>query len=227
MAGKPASRTLIIAAVALVAVAVLAFWGYGAHKKRELHGTVGAILKSASGQLREALALEATTADERLKLAQKLDGMAIATEKSIEEMKRLPVDRDLALADSADSHLVTLREIFRKRAAANRLYVLHAESLAALSDHMRADNRTGAWVQQAVKSKERAEKDFRDYRLAVATYATLLGSLPASQKRIAPFVGADALVEDALLVKARERAIQTGEQAAAEMEKIRALAAPK
>ncbi len=228
MADKPATRTYIIAAIALVAATALAFWGYGAYKKRELHNGVGAILKGASGQLREALALEAGPAPaERLKLAQKLDESAVATEKSIEQMKRLQVDRDLALVDNADSYLLTLREIFRKRSAANRLFVLHTESLAALRDHMRADNRTGAWVQQAVRAKERAEKDYRDYRLAVATYGTLLGTLPAVQKRIAPYVGADALVEDALLVKARERAIQTAEEAAAEMNKVRQLAAPK
>jgi hypothetical protein len=227
MAGKPAGRTLVIAAVALVAAAVLGYWAYSAHKKRELHGEVGAILKSTSAQLREALALEATAPAERMKLAQQLDGYAVATEKSAAALKRLQVERDLALVDSADAHLVTLREIFRKRAAANRLHVLHTESLAALQDHMRADNRTGGWVQQAVRAKERAERDFRDYRLAVATYGTLLGALPDSQKRIAPYVGADALVEDALIVKARERAIETARQATEEMDRVRKLAAPK
>lgn len=227
MAGQPANRTLIVVAVVLVVAAALGYWGYGAHKKRELHDAVSAILKDASGQLRAALELQATTPDERLKVAQQLDQMVVATEKSLERMKHLQVDRDLALTDNADSHLVTLREIFRRYAASNRLHVMHGESLAALRDHMRADNRTGAWVQQAVKAKERAEKDFRDYRLAIATYATLLGSLPASQQRVAPYVGADALVDEALLAGARERAIQAGEQAAAEMEKVRQLAAPK
>ncbi len=229
MAGKPAGRTLVIVivAVALVAAAALGYWGYGVHKKRELHGAVGAILKGASANLREALALEATAPAERMKLAQQLDAFAVATEKSAGQLKRLQVERDLALVDSADGHLVTLREIFRKRAAANRLHVLHTESLAALQDHMRADNRTGGWVQQAVRAKERAERDFREYRLAVATYGTLLGTLPGSQKRIAAYVGADALVEDVLIVKARERAIETARQATEDMERARKLAAPK
>jgi hypothetical protein len=227
MAGKPAGRTLVIAAVVLVAAAVLGYWGYSAYQKRELHDAVGAILKVANAQLHEALALDATTPAERMKLAQRLDGFAVATEKSAAQLKQLPVERDLALVDNADGHLVTLREIFRKRAEANRLYVLHAESLAALRDHMRSDNRTGGWVQQAVRAKERAEKDFRDYRLSVGTYGTLLGTLSASQKRIAPYVGADTLIEDALVVKARERAIETARQATQEMERVRKLAAPK
>lgn len=227
MAGKPASRTPVIIAIALVAAAVLGYWGYGVHKKRELHGAVGAILKSASGQLREALATEATAPAERMKLAQQLDAFAVAMEKSAAQLKQLQIERDLALVDNADGHLVTLREIFRKRAASNRLYVLHTESLAALQEHMRTDNRTGGWVQRAVRAKERAEKDYRDYRLSVATYGTLLGSLPGSQKRIAPYVGKDALVEDALIVKARERAIETARQATEEMERVRKIAAPK
>jgi len=227
MAGKPASRKPVIVVIALVAAAVLGYWGYGVHKKRELHSAVGVILKGASGQLREALALEATAPAERMKLAQQLDGFAVAMEKSAAQLKQLEVERDLVLVDNADGHLVTLREIFRKRAAANRLYVLHTESLAALQDHMRADNRTGGWVQRAVRAKERAEKDYRDYRLAVATYGTLLGALPGSQKRIAPYVGKDALVEDALIVKARERAIETARQATEEMERVRKIAAPK
>lgn len=226
MAGKSTGRFIIIAVVAVV-VAALAWWGYGSHKKRELHGAVGEILKSTSAQLREALETEATAPADRMKLAQRLDSFAVAAEKSASALKQLQVERDLALVDSVDAYLVTLREIFRKRASANRLYVLHTESLAALQDHMRADNRTGGWVQQAVRAKERAERDFRDYRLAVGTYGTLLGTLPDSQKRIAPYVGTGVLVEDALIVKARERAIETARHATEEMARVRKLAAPK
>lgn len=228
MAGKPAGRTLVIVAVALVAAAVLGYWGYGAYQKRELHGAIGAALKNTGGQLREALAIETGPAPaDRLKVAEKLDEFATAADKSIEQLKRLPVARDLALADNADGHLVTAREIFRRQAAANRALALHAESLAALRDHMRVDNRSSAWVQQAVRAKERVEKDYRDYRIAVDTCDKLLGELPASQKRIASHIGAEALVENSLIGKARERAAETAAQIAAEMEKVRRLAAPK
>lgn len=228
MAGRPAGSTLVIGAVALIAAAVLGYWGYGAYQKRELHGTIGAALKSTGGQLREALAIEAGPAPaDRLKVAEKLDEFATAADKSIEQLKRLPVARDLTLADNADGHLVTAREIFRRQAAANRALALHAESLAALHDHMRADNRSRAWVQQAVRAKDRVEKDYRDYRIAADSYDKLLGELPASQKRIAPHIGAEALVGNSLIEKARERAIETARQASVEMERVRKLAAPK
>ncbi len=228
MTARPSIKMIVIAAVAAAAVIALGYWGYIAFQKRVLHGEISAILKNAGGALRESLSLEpGPSTAERLQLATKLEGHAVTIDQSIGQLKRLQVERDLMLADDAENYLITLREIISKRAAANRLYVLHSESLAALQDHMRADNRTGAWVKQAVLAKERAEKDFRDYRLAVATYGTLLGTLTSTQKKIAPFVDSAALVDEDLLAKARERAIKTATQATAEMDKVRQLTAPK
>ena len=130
-------------------------------------------------------------------------------------------------SDDADSLLVSVREILRRQAAIHRFYQLHVDSLQALRDHMRADNRTGAWVQQAVRVKERVEKDFRDYRLAVATYATQLGSFPAAQKKVAARVDPAPLVDEGLIKKAREQVLENAARANAEMEKMRALLAPK
>lgn len=222
------SMRLVITAIVAAAVIALGYWGYNAYQKRTLHNGISAILKTAGETLRESLSLEPglATAD-RLPLAKKLEDRAATLDNSIGQLKRLQVERDLQLSDDAENYLITVREIIGKRATANRLYVLHTESLEALQEHMRTDNRTGAWVRQAVLAKERAEKDFRDYRLAVATYGTLLGTLASTQKKIAPFVSSAALVDEALLAKARERAIETAKQAAAEMEKVRQLAAPK
>jgi Tfp pilus assembly protein PilE len=228
MADKAAGKTLVIVAVALVVAAVLAYWGYGAYQKRELHSVLRSNLAAAGAQLREALALEAGPAPaEHLKAAQKIDAFAASAEQAVERMKSLPLSRDYTLADTVDGHLVTVREIFRKGGSIHRLHALRTESLGALQDHMRSDNRSGTWVKQAVSAKERAEKDFRDYRIAMDAYSQLLDALPASQKRIAAFAGTDALVDNALIAKARSHAIATAEQAAAEMEKVRRLAGPK
>ena len=228
MTARPSNNMIVIAVVLAAAVITLGYWGYSVYQKRVLHGEISAILKNAGAALRESLSLEPgpSTAD-RLQLAKQLEDHAMTMDKSIGQLKRLQVERDLMLADDAENYLITLREIMSKRAAANRLYVLHSESLEALQDHMRADNRTGEWVKQAVLAKERAEKDFRDYRLTVATYGTLLGTLGSTQRKIAPFVESAALIDLDLLAKARERAIETAKQAAAEMDKVRKLAAPK
>jgi hypothetical protein len=224
------AKTLGIAAVALVLAAALLSWGYGAYKTRDLRSTVSASLSVAGGRLRETLSLEpgpAPAPAERLQLAKKFDDHAAAVNQHIEQLKQAQAERDRALTDDADGYLVTVREIIRRRAAINRLYVLHTESLAALRGHMRMDNRTGSWVQQAVRAKERAEKDFRDYRVTVDAYGTLLDTLPPSQKKIAAHITPAALAEEALLARARERELEGVKRAEAEMEKVRKLAAPK
>ena len=228
MTARPSNNRIVITVVLAAAVITLGYWGYSVYQKRVLHSGISAILKNAGAVLRESLALEPgpSTAD-RLQLAKQLEDHAVTIDKSIGQLKLLQVERDLMLADDAENYLITLREIMSKRATASRLYVLHSESLGALQDHMRADNRTGEWVKQAVLAKERAEKDFRDYRLTVATYGTLLGTLNSTQKKIAPFVDSAALIDEDLLAKARERAIKTATQATAEMEKVRQLTTPK
>lgn len=222
------AKTLGIAAVALVLAAAILSWGYGAYKTQGLRSTVSASLSDAGGKLRETLTLEPGPApEERLQLAKKLEDHAAAVNRHIEQLKQAQAERDRALTDDADGYLVTVREIIRRRAAINRLYVMHTESLAALRGHMRMDNRTGGWVQQAVRAKERAEKDFRDYRVTVDAYSTLLDTLPPSQKKIAAHIAPAALAEEALLAKARERELEGAKRAEAEMEKVRRLAAPK
>ena len=222
------AKTLGIAAVALVLAAVILSWGYGTYKTQDLRNTVSAGLGDAGARLRDTLSLEPGPAPaERLQLAKTLDDHAAAVNRHIEQLKQMPAERDRSLADDADSYLVTVREVIRRRAAINRLYVLHTESLAALRSHMRLDNRTGVWVQQAVRAKERAEKDFRDYRIAVTAYVTLLDTLPPSQKKIAAHMKSAALAEEALLAKARERELEGAKRAEAELEKVRKLAAPK
>jgi hypothetical protein len=222
------AKTIVIAAVALVLAAGLGYWGYTAYKTRELRAGIAVLVKDAGGRLRDALGAEAGPAPaNHEQLAKTLDEHAAAVEKLAERLNRLELGRDRAFSDDADSLLVTIREILRRQASIHRLYLLHTESLQTLRDHMRADNRTGAWVRQAVRTKERAEKDFRDYRLVVASYATVLGSFPVAQKRVASHVGPAPLVEEALIGKARERALETAMQAEVEMEKVRRLVGPK
>jgi hypothetical protein len=228
MAEKSARRTLVIAIVAVVLAAGLGYWGYSAYKKRELRGGIAELLKDAGGRMREALTAETGPAPaSQEEFARKLDEHIAAVEKLQTRFNQLGASRDRVLADDADNLLVGLREILRRQAASHRLYQLHVDSLQALHDHMRADNRTGAWVQQAVRAKERAEKDFRDYRLAVAAFATQLGALPAAQKKVGAHVDPAPLLDEGLIRKAREQALENAARANAEMEKMRAMLAPK
>ncbi len=217
-------RGYLGAAIALIAVVALGYWGYSSYMKRELRAAVAVLLKDAGGQLGLAINIEAgPPVMDPLQAATKLDGHVAAIDKTIMQFKRLDLAWDRAFTDGADSYLMTARDVIAKQAASHRLFLLHRESLQLLRDQMRADNRTGPWVQTALRAKALAEKDFRNYRLAAAAYGTLLGSFPALQKRISGYVEPSVLIEEGLLAKARERALEASARAAAEMEKVRQL----
>jgi hypothetical protein len=92
---------------------------------------------------------------------------------------------------------------------------------------MRADNHTSAWVQQAVKAKERTNKDFRGYARAAEALDRFLETFPASQARIVPYVAASALIANELTEKARHGVLASAKQAAAEVEKMDRLLLPR
>jgi hypothetical protein len=220
------AKTVVLAVVAIAVAAGIGYWGHGAYKTRELRGSVAALLKNAGNQMREALALQAgPLSADRTAPAKQLDGHIASVDKSIDQFKRLRLERDRALTDAADGYLVTVREILRAQARMYRAYQMHTESLQSLRDHMRVDDRRGAWVTAAVRAKDRAERDFRDYRLANSAYATMLGSFPTDQKKIES-AAREALVDPDQVGRARERAIALGKEAAAEMEKARKLVGP-
>lgn len=222
------TRTIVLAVVGAVVVALAGYWGYGAYKTRELRGAVGAILNDAGSRLREALSMEAgPPPEDRTAVVKKLESHAAATDAAIAQLKRLPVQRDRALTDDADGYLVTVREIFRKQAAMNYSYQLHTGSLSALKNHMRADDRSGAWVSNAVIGKEKADRDFRDYRNASMTYVVLLEALPADEKKVERAMGRDALAPPEQLAKARVNVLAASKEAAAEMEIARRFVGPK
>ena len=228
MATSLVNRTWIIGGVAAVLAVALGIWGYGAYRTHELRKTVSALLVESGGRLRASLEIETGPGPiDRKKAAAQCEEFAVATEKSMAQLKRVDASRDVFLADDADGLLLSTREILRRRATSHRFYLLHDDSLAGLMDHMRADNRTATWVKQAVRAKERAERDFRDYQLAVAAYATLLASFPTTQKKLASRVDPAALIDEGLIARARERALESARKSGEEMEAARKLLAPR
>ena len=228
MAAGYSTRTMAILAAGAVVVALAGYWGYGAYQTRELRGAVGAILNDAGIRLREALSVEVgPPPEDRTAVVKKLESHAAAIDAAIAQLKRLPGQRDRALTDDADGYLVTVREIFRKQAAMNYSYQLHTGSLRTLKNHMRADDRTGAWVSNAVIGKEKAERDFRDYRSASMAYVVLLEGLPAAEKKVERAIGRDALAAPAQLARARANVLAATKEATAEMETARRLVGPR
>jgi len=122
---------------------------------------------------------------------------------------------------------VTAREILKKQADSHRYRLLLAESSQALRAHMRVDNHTRAWIQEAVKAKERVNRDYRGYNLNADLLDKLLGSFAASQKKIAPHAGRAILIEGSLVADARGRVQEDMKAVEAEFEKLTRIAAPK
>ena len=213
---NPASgkKTVVIALVAVIAV-VAAWWGYGEHRKGEQRKAIVALVSDTATRMSSAL----TATDGGPEAARKLEEHTAAADRNLAELKRMNTAREPAFAEAADDYLLTGREILKRLVNVQRYRQLLSESLPALQAHMRADNRTGAWVQEAVKARERVNKDHRDLTIAAGVLDQLLQSFPASQKKIAPFAGPAVLIDDSVLTAARARALEAVKQAAAEIAK--------
>jgi hypothetical protein len=221
------NRTIVIAVATLVAVG-LGYWGYGAHKARELNQAAVAALADTNARLREALGIETGPAPaNRAPVVKKLDDHVAAVDQHLSQLRGLDAARNRALADAADYYLLSARELLKKQADSQRHRLLLADSAQALREHMRADNHTSAWVQQAVKAKERVNKDYRGYSLATEVLGTMLETFSAAQKRIVPYIEASALIADDLIAGARTRVAEDAVRMAAEMEKMQRLGASR
>src|SRR5690349_11658707 len=215
------TKTIAIAAVALVVTVALLIWGYGAHKKRETDKAILALVADSGTRLRDALGIEtAPPAADRAQVAKKLDEHAAAADDNLQAFKRLDTGSNQALADAADDYLLTAREILKRQSEGHRYRLLMGESEQALRDHMRRNDHSTAWVQGAVKAKERMNKDFRGYSLSAETLDKLLGSFSSSQQKIAVYVAPAVLIDSALISNARDRVTKDVKQAAADYEKL-------
>lgn len=221
------TKTIVIAIAALIVAVALLSWGYSAHKKSGASKTIHALVADTSARLRDALEIEAAPPPtDRAKLVKKLDDHAATADASLQTLKRLDA-APVQFADAADDYLVTAREILKKQADSHRYRLLLAESSQALRAHLRVDNHTRAWIQEAVKAKERVNRDYRGYNLNAGLLDKLLGSFAASQKQIAPHAGRAILIEGSLVADARGRVQEDMKAVEAEFEKLTRIAAPK
>jgi len=215
---------VIVAVIALLAAAGLGYWAYQKQKQRELHRAVAVLLKDSSTRMRDALGIEAAPPTlDRARFVKTFEGHAATADRNLQLLKLLNAKWDRALVDAADDFLLTTREILKRQAESHRHRLLLSESARELREHMGADDRTGAWVQEAVKRKERAERDYRNYRLAVSAFTKLLEQFPASQQKVARYLGPTLLIEDTALTQARRGALEIEKQVTLEIEKLRQL----
>jgi hypothetical protein len=187
--------------VAVLAVAIVAVFSYRYYQGRQAEGRVLALVRQGIQDLRSALARQTAVAS-----TSEAEVYATAAEKRASALREMNTASITQLADAADDMLVTMREVLRRQVTIERSRSALGHSLEQLMQHMRVD-RGKDWTTDAVRMKNAVDKDLRDYRIAVESYAALLESFPESQKRIAPFMRSEPLIDPDVLQAARERAL--------------------
>ena len=222
-----ATRTTALGVAALVIVSALGYWGISAYRKGQLQKAVSALVKDSSERLQAALAVETEAVHEdAARMVGKLDDQAQEVDKHVIELRGMSASPNRALVDAAEEYLLTVRQILRNQAASHRYRIQVSASERALRDHMRtANRRSGNWIKEAVRAKDRMEKEYFDYRISVDAFGRLLESYPATRKKLALQVGAGLLVEEAVAVNARKRVLAASKRVADDVERARQLAA--
>jgi len=188
----------IIAAV--VVLLALGVWAYTAYQEHTTRKAVLALVKDGGDRLRMALGAQSgAPADFELH--------ARTVEPHVATVRKLDTSSLRPLADAADGYLVTVREILRRLSVIQASRERLAKSLEALTEHVQSDRGAAAWPQQAVRLKESLDRDFREYRIATESYASLLESLPGAQTKLAPHVNAAWLLDEKLVRDARAQAL--------------------
>ena len=101
-------------------------------------------------------------------------------------------------------------------------------SRRALNMHMAAASRRDTyWIRVASDLKKRVERDHHELDVSLKSLSQLLGTLPETQKELAPHIDASLLLEEAERRKAAERADEAAKRAADELEKVRHMLMPR
>ena len=198
----------LIAAAAIVAL-IVAYFGYGAYQKRQATDAVIAMVTDTASRLSTMLKtadVDPSTPDAAA-AQQRLDAELSTAQQHLARLRALDGSRIRPLADTAYEYINTSVEILRRKAVSNGHRLQLAVSLQALREHMQTDNRSGTWVTEAIRRKERMERDFRDYQRAADALVKLLGDYPVSRRRMADFVDAGLLPTDEAVESAGSRTL--------------------
>jgi hypothetical protein len=209
-------------AALLVAVA-LGTWGVSAYRKGQLQKNVTALVSDSSDRLAAGLALETESATAQT--VGRLDEHAQEVDRHIVELRDMSASPNRELVADAEEYLLTVRQILREQAATHRYRVQLAASDERLRAHMRgAGRRSKAWIDEAVRAKDRLERNYFDYRVSVEALERLLASYPSARKKMAAQLRVPLLADEAV-ESARKRALAGSKRVAASVERARQLAA--
>lgn len=197
------------AAVALVA-AIGGYFAWSSSQKSQQQTALRALLAESTSILRESLAKAPTP-----EVAAKLDA----------NLQAISAPRDRAFADAAEHYVLGAREIVKRRLDADRLLGEAGEARRALAAHIaRPSVPRERWIHAATEMKRRVETHHGDLGRVLKALDENLESMADANKRLAPFVAADALIAPDAIAAARKRAQAEAAAAVADLEKARSLA---
>lgn len=201
---------IALAALAVFLVSAAGYWAHNAAQKRTQEHQLTQVLRDTTEQLRQALAPQAPAS-----LVARIDGNL--------QSARAPGDPQLEQA--AEVYIVGAREIARRRVEAERLERQAAANRAALEGHMtRGGRRSEAWFQNALELKRRVERDHADLDRTLGALDEMLGTLPEAEKKLAPRVAADVLLDEETRQQARRQTQLELKRASAALAHVRGLA---
>ncbi len=220
------TKTTVYALVSVLLASAAGYWGLGAYRKGQQQKAVSALVGDSSRRLEAALALETEAAGAGSpQTVATLDEHAQEVDRHVVDLRGLGESPNRALAAAAAEYLLTVRQILRQQAASHRYRLQVAGSETALREHMRAAaRRSGAWIDEAVRLKERMERNYFDYRVSAEALERLLASYPSVRKGLSAQLGAPLLSDDAV-EDARKRFLANHKRVAANVEQARQLAA--
>lgn len=218
------TRTVVAILGVAGASSAFGYWGYGELKTHQLREEIVNIVRDTSERMRIALTtpLPPAAIDNPAMLRRLYDD-AETVDAYFRRMKREDLAPLPELAGAADDYLLTSREILLRWASSQRYRLKLSASIQALENHMRADDRTGTWVTEAIRAKERVEEDYRDYARTMNALNTLLDSFPAARDKMIAQVDATLLTDTQLVAAVRTDVAAAASRAIEEMERIRQL----
>lgn len=214
----------VAAAVLLLAVIGIAYWGYSGYKQREMQAVVAALVADATSRLRDALQPRAAGAG----ALEPLEGQFKALAGIAQRLAQLETWRDPPLGEAAQQYVDEAHALLRRQLAVQRASDQLRIDLNALTEHIgTVGGRSSDWIREAVKLKQQLDRDFFDFRLAEGGLQKGLQALPDARRQLAPLLAATPLIEDGPLADARKRLDQASAQFAQQVEAARKLPVPR
>ena len=219
------TRVGVFGLAALVIVSALGYWGVSVYRKAQLQKTVSALVRDSSERMEAALAPENETAADSPQTVARLDEQAQEVDRHVIDLRDLSAAPNRALVAAAEDYLLTVRQILREQAAGHRYRIQVTASDERLREHMRkAGRRSAAWMDEAVRAKDRLERNYFDYRISAEALERLLASYPSVRRKMAAQSSVPLLADEAV-ENARKRTLAGSKRIAASVEQARQLAA--